>query len=89
MSFERVLRWALVTIAVAGLTAGIAARTAGRSDLADLCWTLATAPVVAGTGDFDRSGFFGRPARRRCDRAGFDERGIGACASRSLALWSR
>src|ERR1700751_5492059 len=48
MSFERVLRWALVTIAVAGLAAGIAARTAGRSDLADLCWTLATAPVVAG-----------------------------------------
>ena len=48
MSFERVLRWALVTIAVAGLAAGIAARTADRSDLADLCWTLATAPVVVG-----------------------------------------
>jgi heavy metal translocating P-type ATPase len=48
MLSERVLRWALVTIAVAGLAAGIAARTAGRSDLADLCWTLATAPVVAG-----------------------------------------
>jgi hypothetical protein len=48
MLSERVLRWALVTIAVAGLTVGIAARTAGRSDLADLCWTLATAPVVAG-----------------------------------------
>src|SRR5580692_8103179 len=48
MSSERVLRWGLVTIAVAGLAAGVAARTAGRSDLADLCWTLATAPVVAG-----------------------------------------
>ena len=48
MSFERVLRRGLVTIAVAGLAAGIAARTAGRSDLADLCWTLASAPVVAG-----------------------------------------
>jgi heavy metal translocating P-type ATPase len=48
MSFERVLRRGLVTIAVAGLAAGIAARTAGRSDLAYLCWTLATAPVVAG-----------------------------------------
>ena len=48
MLSERVLRWALVTIAVTGLAAGIAARTADRSDLADLCWTLATAPVVAG-----------------------------------------
>src|ERR1700730_3027401 len=48
MSFERVLRWALVSIAVAGLAAGILAYVAGRPDLADLCWTLATAPVVAG-----------------------------------------
>jgi heavy metal translocating P-type ATPase len=48
MSFERVLRWALVSIAVVGLAAGIAAHAAGRSDLADLAWTLATAPVVAG-----------------------------------------
>src|SRR3984893_13852803 len=48
MSFERVLRWALVSIAVAGLAAGIAAHVAGRSDLADLSWTLATAPVVTG-----------------------------------------
>src|SRR6202140_1891025 len=48
MSFERVLRWALVSIAVAGLAAGIVAYIAERSDLADLSWTLATAPVVAG-----------------------------------------
>lgn len=48
MSFERVLRWALVSIAVVGLAAGIAAQVAGRSDLADLFWTLGTAPVVAG-----------------------------------------
>src|SRR6266702_6640421 len=48
MPFERVLRWTLVAIAVTGLAAGIAARAAGRSDLADLCWWLATAPVVAG-----------------------------------------
>src|ERR1700692_646698 len=48
MSFERVLRWALVSIAVAGLAAGILAYAADRSDLADLSWTLATAPVVAG-----------------------------------------
>src|SRR5664280_250044 len=48
MSFERVLRWALVSIAIVGLAAGILAYVAGRSGLADLCWTLATAPVVAG-----------------------------------------
>src|SRR6202795_142985 len=48
MAFERVLRWALVSIAVAGLAAGILAYVSGRSDLADLFWTLATAPVVAG-----------------------------------------
>ncbi|MGB9113999.1 heavy metal translocating P-type ATPase [Bradyrhizobium sp.] len=48
MSFERVLRWALVAIAVTGLAAGIAAHAGHRSDLADLFWTLATAPVVVG-----------------------------------------
>jgi heavy metal translocating P-type ATPase len=48
MSLERVLRWALVSIALAGLVAGILAHVAGRSDLADLCWTTATIPVVAG-----------------------------------------
>src|SRR5476651_1620419 len=48
MSFERVLRWTLVSIAVAGLSAGILAHAAGRPDLADLCWWFATGPVVAG-----------------------------------------
>ena len=48
MSFERVLRWSLVSIAVVGLAAGIAAYAAGRPELADLLWTLATAPVIAG-----------------------------------------
>src|SRR5674476_1356184 len=48
MSFERLLRWALVSIAIVGLAAGILTYVAGRPDLADLCWTLATAPVVAG-----------------------------------------
>jgi heavy metal translocating P-type ATPase len=48
MFFERVLRWALVFIAIMGLTAGILAYGAGRPALADLCWTMATAPVVAG-----------------------------------------
>jgi heavy metal translocating P-type ATPase len=48
MSSERFLRSALVAIAVAGLSAGILAFLAGRTDLADLCWTVATVPVVAG-----------------------------------------
>ncbi len=48
MSFERVLRWALVSISVVGLAAGIAAHAAGQLELADLSWWLATAPVVAG-----------------------------------------
>lgn len=48
MSFERVLRWTLVVIAIAGLTAGIFARAAGRPDLADLAWELGTAPVIGG-----------------------------------------
>jgi hypothetical protein len=40
MSFDRVLRWALVSIAIAGLAAGIVCYAADRSDLADLGWTL-------------------------------------------------
>src|SRR4029453_2800905 len=48
MSLERILRWALVAIAIAGLSAGMAAYAADRPDLANLCWMLATAPVVAG-----------------------------------------
>src|SRR5665647_1227122 len=48
MPFERVLRWSLVSIASAGLAAGILAYMVGRPYLADLCWTLATVPVVAG-----------------------------------------
>ncbi|MHC6155515.1 heavy metal translocating P-type ATPase [Bradyrhizobium elkanii] len=47
MSFERVLRWALVAIAIAGLAGGILARAASRPDLADLAWELGTAPVIA------------------------------------------
>jgi len=48
MSFERLLRWTLILIAIAGLTAGILARAAGRPDLADLAWELGTAPVIGG-----------------------------------------
>src|SRR5271169_6644946 len=48
MSFERVLRWSLVSIAIAGLTTGIFAHVMGQPNLANLCWTVATAPVVAG-----------------------------------------
>jgi len=48
MSFERFMRWALVSIAITGLAAGLAAALAGRPALADLCWTLATLPVIAG-----------------------------------------
>lgn len=42
------MRWALVSIAIAGLAAGLAAALAGRPALAELCWTLATLPVIAG-----------------------------------------
>ncbi|MDA9467019.1 heavy metal translocating P-type ATPase [Bradyrhizobium sp. CCBAU 53415] len=48
MSFDRVLRWTLVAIAISGLTAGILARAAGRPDLADVAWALGTAPVIGG-----------------------------------------
>ncbi len=48
MSFDRVLRWALVAIAIAGLTAGIVTGAVGRPDLADLAWELGTAPVIGG-----------------------------------------
>ncbi len=45
---ERVLRWTLVSVAVLGLSAGGVAYFQQRSDLADLCFTLATVPVIAG-----------------------------------------
>lgn len=48
MSFERILRWTLVAIAIAGMTAGILARIAGHSGLADLAWAIGTAPVIGG-----------------------------------------
>jgi heavy metal translocating P-type ATPase len=48
MSFERVLRWTLVAIAITGLIAGTLARAAGRPELADLTWAIGTAPVIGG-----------------------------------------
>lgn len=48
MSFERVMRWAFVAIAVLGLTAGGVAYAEHRRDIADLSFTLATLPVIVG-----------------------------------------
>src|SRR6516162_4445937 len=48
MPVERVLRWSLVIVAIVGLAAGVTAHLAGRSSSADLWWTLATVPVIAG-----------------------------------------
>jgi heavy metal translocating P-type ATPase len=48
MSFERLLRWTLVSVAVLGLAAGGIAYAGNRSDIADLGFTLATLPVIAG-----------------------------------------
>jgi heavy metal translocating P-type ATPase len=48
MAFERILRRALVTIAILGLGTGTIAYAGGRTDLADLCFVVATIPVIAG-----------------------------------------
>ena len=48
MPSERIWRWSLLIVAIVGLAAGIGARLVGRANLADLCWTLATVPVIAG-----------------------------------------
>jgi heavy metal translocating P-type ATPase len=48
MLLERALRWTLVAIAVTGLATGLAATGAGRPELAALCWTIGTVPVIAG-----------------------------------------
>lgn len=45
---ERIQRWTLVSVAVLGLAAGAAAYAAHRSDIADLSFTIATVPVIAG-----------------------------------------
>ena len=48
MSLERVLRWTLVFVAVSGLAAGLAAYSQKRPDIANLSFTIATIPVIAG-----------------------------------------
>ena len=45
---ERYFRRALASIAAAGLALGLLASGFGRSDLANWCWALGTAPVVVG-----------------------------------------
>ncbi len=45
---ERYFRRALASIAAAGLALGLLAWGFGRSDLANWCWALGTAPVVVG-----------------------------------------
>src|SRR5215831_381989 len=47
MVLERVLRWTLVLVAVLGLLAGGIAYARQRGDIGDLCFTLATVPVIA------------------------------------------
>ena len=48
MAFERILRWALVAIAISGLATGAIAYFGGHSAIADLCFMAATLPVIAG-----------------------------------------
>jgi len=48
MSSERVLRFALVAVAISGLGAGLAALVLGRPELADLGFMFATVPVIVG-----------------------------------------
>ncbi|CCD86077.1 putative Cation-transporting ATPase [Bradyrhizobium sp. ORS 285] len=46
--FERILRWTLVAIAVAGLVAGGLAHAVGRPEWAGIAFTASTVPVIAG-----------------------------------------
>ena len=45
---QQLLRGSLLAIAILGLAAGIFAHFIGRPDLAALCWTIATVPVIGG-----------------------------------------
>jgi len=45
---ERILRRALIAIALAGLVFGVVAWANGRSDVANWCWAAGTFPVVIG-----------------------------------------
>jgi cation transport ATPase len=48
ISRDILFRRALITIAIAGLVAGLAAAAAGRHDQAQWLWTVGTLPVVIG-----------------------------------------
>ena len=48
INMDRLLRRSLVVVAIAGLALGAVARVAGYAPIADLCWVLATVPVIAG-----------------------------------------
>jgi heavy metal translocating P-type ATPase len=48
MQPQRLLRGSLLAIAILGLAAGIFAHYTGQPNLADLFWTIATVPVIAG-----------------------------------------
>ena len=45
---ERIMRWSLVTIAVAGLAGGLIADVTGAAEIAHVVWIAAVVPVVAG-----------------------------------------
>ncbi len=45
---DRMIRRALIAIALAGLSLGATAWALGRTDLADWCWAAGTLPVVSG-----------------------------------------
>jgi len=48
LNLDRLLQRSLVTIVIAGLASGTAARVAGYNTLADQCWFAATVPVITG-----------------------------------------
>lgn len=45
---ERILRWSLVTIAVAGLAGGLLAEAIGAAEIAHIVWIMAVVPVATG-----------------------------------------
>jgi len=48
MTIDRAVSWALLSIAIVGLIAGLGAQSLGETGTANLFWTLATVPVIVG-----------------------------------------